>query len=287
MRLTVCVALSLALMMMDHRHAHLDSLRQALSVLAYPLQFVVNLPVEAGEWLSESVTTHQTLVEENASLRAQNMLLNTRLQKLSALEMENMRLRELLDSSFKVADKVLVAELMAVDLEPFSREVVLNKGTLDSVYVGQPLLDANGVVGQIAEAGPLTSKAILITDPSHAIPVLVNRNGLRTVAVGTGATNELDLQFIPNNADIKVGDLLVTSGLGERFPPGYPVATVTRVAPDPSRPFAEVEAKPSAHLDSGREVLLVWPANRKLTEQAPADGAKSSAPPATDTGTAP
>ena len=278
------MAVSLALMMMDHRHAHLDSLRKGLSVLAYPVQFAVNLPVEAGEWLSETVISHQTLVEENASLRAQNMLLNSRLQKLSALETENMRLRELLDSSFKVADRVLVAELLAVDLEPFSRQVVINKGTLNSVYVGQPLLDANGVVGQIAEAGPLTSHAILITDPSHAIPVLVNRNGLRTIAVGTGAGNELELQYIPNNADIKVGDLLVTSGLGERFPPGYPVGTVTRVAPDPSRPFAHVEAKPSAHLDSGREVLLVWPAKKALVDapsdalKAPAHAAKPKAP---------
>lgn len=260
--------------MADHRHAHLDTLRQGLSVLAYPLQFAVNLPVEAAEWLSETVISHQSLVEENASLHAQNTLLNLRLQKLSALQTENMRLRELLDSSFKVADRVVVAELLAVDLEPFSRQVVINKGTMNSVYVGQPLLDANGVVGQVAEAGPLNSHVILITDPSHAIPVLVNRNGLRTVAVGTGASNELELQYIPNNADIKVGDLLVTSGLGERFPPGYPVGTVTRVARDPSRPFALVEAKPSAHLDSGREVLLVWPAKKALVE-APSEAVKA------------
>jgi len=266
----VCVAASLALMVMDHRNSHLEDLRQGLSVIAYPLQFAVNLPVEAGQWLSETLTSRQELLEENASLKAQNMLLNTRLQKLSALETENMRLRELLDSSFKVGERVLVAELLAVDLEPFSRQVVINKGTLDSVYVGQPLLDAHGVVGQVVRVSPFSSHAILITDPSHAIPVMVNRNGLRTVAVGTGATNQLDLLYIPNNADIKVGDLLVSSGLGERFPPGYPVGTVTKVEPDPSRPFARVEAKPAAHLERGREVLLVWPAKRDITAKAPA-----------------
>jgi rod shape-determining protein MreC len=262
-------------MIMDHQQSHLQTLRQGLSVITYPLQLVVNLPAATGEWLSETLSTRQQLLEENASLRAQNLLLNTRLQKLSAMEAENMRLRELLDSSFKVGERVLVAELMAVDLEPFSRQVVINKGTTDSIYIGQPLLDAEGIVGQVIQANTFSSHAILITDPSHAIPIMVNRNGLRSVAVGTGATNQLELLYIPNNADIKEGDLLVSSGLGGRFPPRYPVGTVISVTPDPSRPFAKVRAKPSARLEHGREVLLVWPATRNLAEGSAAETEQS------------
>lgn len=246
-------------MVSDHRHAQLDRVREALSVVAYPLQLAVSFPAQVGRWLSETLSSRQALLAENTNLQAQNLLLNLRLQKLAALERENMRLRELLDSSFKVGDRVLVAEVMAVDLAPFSREVTINKGGLDGVYVGQPLLNADGVMGQVVQVNPFSSNAMLITDPSHAIPVLINRSGLRSVAEGTG--NALDLLYIPNNADVRVGDLLVSSGLGERFPPGYPVGVVTRVVPDPSRPFAQVQARPSAHLDSGREVLLVWSNN--------------------------
>ncbi|MDV3237285.1 MAG: rod shape-determining protein MreC [Gammaproteobacteria bacterium] len=254
----VFVLASVVLMTVDHRQHHLDSLRAGLSVVVYPIQFLIDLPVQTGEWVRESFATRRQLQEDNARLQAQHLLLQARLQKFEALEAENLRLRELLDSSFKVGDRVLIAELMAVDLDPYRHQVVLNKGSRQDVFVGQPLVDAYGVMGQTLHVTPFTSTAMLITDPAHAVPVQVNRNGLRSIAVGTGALQELSLPHIPNSADIQVGDLLVTSGLGGRFPPGYPVAVVTTVTIDPGHAFAEVSARPLSHLDRSREVLLVW-----------------------------
>jgi len=245
-------------MTLDHRQHHLESLRSGLSVVLYPLQVIVNLPRTAGAWLDESFSSREQLQQENASLHTQNLLLRGRLQKFAALEAENMRLRELLDSSFKVSNKVLIAELLSVDLEPFSKRIVINKGSNDGIYEGQPLLDADGVFGQIIHVGPISSVAMLITDPNHAIPVENNRNGLHAIAVGTGTQDMLNLPNIPLNADVKVGDLLVTSGLGGRFPRGYPVAVVTLVETGQSGQFARITAKPVAHLARSREVLLVW-----------------------------
>jgi len=245
-------------MTLDHRQHHLESLRSGLSVVLYPLQVIVNLPRSAGAWLDESFSSREQLQQENASLHTQNLLLRGRLQKFAALEAENMRLRDLLDSSFKVSNKVLIAELLSVDLEPFSKRIVINKGSNDGIYEGQPLLDADGVFGQIIHVGPISSVAMLITDPNHAIPVENNRNGLHAIAVGTGAQDMLNLPNIPLNADIKIGDLLVTSGLGGRFPRGYPVGVVTLVETGQSGQFARVTAKPVAHLARSREVLLVW-----------------------------
>lgn len=245
-------------MTVDHRFHHLDNIRAALSVVVYPLQYMVNIPAEVGDWASETFVTRDTLQEENRSLHTHNLLLKEELQKMAALETENMRLRELLQSSKKVSERVLIAELLAVDLDPFSQLIVLNKGSRAHVYVGQPLIDADGIMGQVIQVGPITSTAMLITDPSHAIPVLVNRNGLRAIAVGNGAAGTLEVPHLPNNADIKVGDLLVTSGLGGVFPPGFPVGHVVSVDIDPSLPFAHIVAEPSAHLQRSREVLLVW-----------------------------
>ncbi len=249
------------MMVMDHRQNHMDSIRSVLSVVVYPIQYLVNLPRESGDWLSENLISRQALQEENASLRAQELLLKFRLQKLEALKAENDRLRQLLDSSSKVKERVVIAELLSVDMAPFSRRVILNKGSLDGVEVGQPILDADGILGQIITVTPLTSTAMLITDPSHAVPVAVNRNGLRAIAVGSGKPNRLDLSHIPNNADIREGDLLVTSGLGGRFPSGYPVAVVNEIQRSPDRPFAVIHAAPIGNLESSREVLIAWTAN--------------------------
>lgn len=252
--------LSITLMTVDHRHHHLDSLRDGLSVLVYPLQLLVDLPGSMREWFSESLASRRALQEENASLRTQHLVLSTQLQKLEALEVENMRLRALLDSSFQVGKRpMLIAALLSVDMDPYRHQIEINKGSLDHLFEGQPLLDSQGVMGQLVHVGPFTSTAMLITDPGHAIPVQVNRNGLRTIALGTGAIDRLELPHIHNNADIRVGDLLVTSGLGGRFPPGYPVAEVTEVDQDPGRAFSHVTARPRAQLDRSREVLLVWP----------------------------
>lgn len=246
-------------MNVDHRESHLESVRSVLSTLVYPIQYVVNLPVKTGRWISESFVTHKILLEENQRLRQERLLLNSRLQRFSVLQEENRRLRELLESSMKLSEKVLVAELVSVELEPFSRQIVLNKGQNDGVYDGQPVVDSGGIMGQIIHVGPFSSTALLITDPNHALPVQVNRNGVRAIAVGTGQDDRLLLEHLPTNSDIKEGDLVVSSGLGRRFPRGYPVGTVTEVNLEPGEPFANIVVRPSASMNKSMEVLLVWP----------------------------
>lgn len=252
---------AIILMAVDHRQHHLEQVRGALSVLVYPLQYAVNMPVDLGAWVKETLQTRADLQEQIAAQRAELQTLRAQAQKYAALEAETIRLRELLDSSFRLGDQVLVAELLSVDLDPYRHQVLIDKGTQSGVYTGQPVVDAQGVTGQVIHAGPLSSTVMLLTDPAHAIPVQVNRNGLRAIASGTGSPERLNLPFLPNNADIKPGDLLISSGLGGRFPRGYPVAKVTVVTQNPGAPFATVEARPTAQVDRSREVLLVWPAN--------------------------
>lgn len=246
-------------MTLDHRSQHLEFIRSGLSVVIYPLQYLVNLPVSGGSWVNEHLTARSRLLEQINNLSIQRLLLKTQLQKMSAIEAENIRLRELLQSSKRVGEKVLVAEILAVDLDPFTRQVVINKGAYFNVYDGQPILDADGVMGQIIHVGPISSTAMLITDLNHAIPVEVNRNGLRAIAIGTGARGQLDIPNIPKHADIVEGDLLITTGLGGRFPPGYPVGRIIKNDNNSSQSYAVVVAEPSAKLDRTRQVLLVWP----------------------------
>ena len=266
MRLLVLVSLSVVLMVMDHKYKSLESVRDALSLLVYPIQLSVELPGSITDWFNESLASRRRLQEEVDSLRTQQFVQQAQMQKFAALQAENIRLRELLDSSFEVGEKVLIAELMSVNLDPYKHQVVINKGELHDIYPGQPLVDAEGVMGQIVHAGPYSSTAMLITDTSHAIPIQVNRNGLRSIALGSGTINRLELPYIPNSADIQPGDLLITSGLGGRFPPGYPVATVTAVQHDPGNAFAAVIATPLAHLNRSREVLLIWPSQTTVIE---------------------
>ena len=244
-------------MSVDHRASHLESMRSLLSTVLYPLQLAIHVPIRAGEWLSEQISTRHTILAENTRLREERLRVRTRLEKLEALEAENQRLRNLLGSSQKVDERVLVAELISVDMDPFSRRIVVNKGAWDGVSPGQALIGSNGVMGQIIHAGPFTSNALLITDPSHALPVQIRRNGLRAVALGTGPLNLLKLSHVPNSADVQVNDRIVTSGLGNRFLSGYPVGKVVEIKRDPGRPFAEVYVEPSAMLERTREVLLV------------------------------
>jgi rod shape-determining protein MreC len=259
MRAGLFVLASILLMTVDHRDQHLESIRAGVSIALYPLQYLVGMPAVAGNWATEALTTRTHLVRENSRLRTEHLLLEARLQKYAALESENIRLRDLLQSSQNIAERVLIAELLAVDLDPFKRQVLLNKGTESGVFEGHPLIDAKGVMGQVMHVTAFSSTAILLTDPSHALPVQVNRNGLRAIALGTGEPDLLELPHIPNSADVQVGDLLVTSGLGQRFPRGYPVATVTVVEKDATLPYARVQARPTADLERIREALLVWP----------------------------
>jgi rod shape-determining protein MreC len=252
------IVISLTLMMVDHRWNHLERVRSALSVVTYPLQYVVSLPFRTSDWLSERSSTREELFSDRDRLRKENLELHARLQKFKALEAENVRLRGLLDSSFSIGDRVLIAELIAVDLDLFRQQVLINKGSRSGIYIGQPVLDANAVMGQVTHVTPNTATVLLITDAQHALPIQVNRNGLRTIAFGTGIIDRLELPQLPNNAEIEVGDLLVTSGFGGLFPAGYPVARVTEVRHEPGRPFATIFATPTAHLERTNEVLLVW-----------------------------
>lgn len=249
------------MMVLDHKQQYLDGLRSALSILVFPIQYAANLPVSSGNWMGDNLISRETLLKQVENLGSQNTFLQAQMQKYVSLELENMRLRQLLDASERISERILATELYAVDLDPFNHKVLLDKGKRHHVYRNQPLLDSNGVYGQITRVTPLTSTAMLITDPSHAIPVQVARNGLRAIAAGNGSMSSLDLLHIPNNGDIKAGDLLVSSGLGGIFPAGYPVAVVESVQPDPSQPYAAVTATPKAALDRSRLVLLVWNQN--------------------------
>lgn len=250
----------MGLMMIDHRFAYLNPIRSVLSLMVYPMQYLVDLPMQSGTWLSENLASRRQLLEENQKLHTQQLLFKTRLQKLSSLEQENIRLRELLTSASRFKkERVSIAELLSVDLDPYKQQVVINKGAVDGVYVGQPLLEANGIMGQITHVTAVSSIALLISDPSHALPVQLNHNGIRSLIVGTGKADTLSLRHIPASADISVGDVLSTSGLGGRFPPDYPVAKITSIKRPAGEPFALVTAKPLARLDRSREVLLVWP----------------------------
>lgn len=245
-------------MVLDHRESHLARVRQGLSVVVYPIRALVNLPFDVYKSAAESLANRRALLAENAQLKRDKLNAEFRLQRLDSLERENARLRELLDSTAPLGHRVLVAEILAVDLDPYRQRFTLNRGLADGVYVGQALLDAGGVVGQIVHVGPLTAEAVLITDADHAVPVTVNRNGLRTIAVGTGDSGRLRLPYLTNAADVKVDDLLVSSGLGGVFPSGYPVGRVVEVKARPGQSFAEVIAEPVSKLDRDQEVLLVW-----------------------------
>ncbi len=257
-RVVSLIALSILLMYLDHREDHLRAVRKAIGVAVYPVQLVVDAPLRFWEWLGEVATSRSELELEVNRLEAERLLTNARLQRLTALEAENARLRALLEARERVRDEIRVAEILAVDANPYEHNLVIGIGGNDGVYDGQAIVDANGVVGQVIETGLMTAKAILISDTDHALPVVVNRNGLRTIAVGTGEIDRLDLPFLTNNADIRVGDLLVTSGLGGTFPAGYPVAVVESVTRIPQEPFAVVSATPSATLDQVREIMLIW-----------------------------
>ncbi|MEM6512099.1 MAG: rod shape-determining protein MreC [Pseudomonadota bacterium] len=257
-RTVALLVLSLILMVYDHRTQQLDAVRSAIGVVVYPLQVVVDTPARVWGWMVDSTTSRNDLELENARLRVQQRLTRAELQQLLALEAENARLRDLLEARDRISGDVRVAGIVSVDANPFRHNIVIDVGTRDRVYEGQSLIDAKGVLGQVLKTGLNTSQAILISDPDHALPVEVNRNGLRTIAFGTGQFDVLDLPFLPNNADIQPGDLLVTSGLGGAFPPGYPVARIATVNRIPQQQFAEVTAVPEASLNQVREVMLIY-----------------------------
>ncbi len=244
----------------DQRFDALHSVRSALEVVVTPVYRVAEAPVRAVEWGKEHMVSRSEMLEDNQRLRQENLILQGRSQQMSSLQAENVRLRALLNSSAMLRDDVQVAELVGVSPDPERHQLVINKGSDDGVFLGQPLLDADGLLGQIVEVSPRLSRVLLITDATHSIPVQINRNGVRAIAEGTGSLSQLEIHHVSATTDISEGDLLVTSGLGGRFPAGYPVAVVSDVRRDPGKPFAIISATPSAALDRSRHVLLVFTA---------------------------
>lgn len=232
--------------------------RSTLDYAVYPLQWMANLPTLAGNMLGESLSTHSELIEANHKLHRENLLLLGRLQKFQAILRENVHLRQLLNASQHIHGKVKIAKLVSIDLDPYSQRELINQGSQEGVYPGQPVIDSTGLMGQVIQVGPFNAQVLLIADPSSAVPVIDIRSGLRLLAIGTGEPDVLDVRSAPVNADIHVGDLLSTSGLGERFPPHYPVCRIIQVNREPGDPFAKVLCQPTAKLNHNLEVLLLW-----------------------------
>ncbi len=259
LRLTLLCIFSIGLMALDNQNQHLSGVRRILSASIYPIRVLIDAPSSFGHWIGDTLATRNALIDENDELGRKILIQNARLQRMAALQAENARLRALLDSTARVGDRVLIAEIMSVDMNPFRHMIVVNRGSIDGVQVGQALIDAQGIIGQVIRDQIFSAEAILITDVDHALPVEVLRNRLRTIAVGTGDLERLSLPFLPRNADVVSGDLLVTSGLGGTFPPGYPVGVVGEVISEVGEPFLKISAEPAAALNRVREVLLIWP----------------------------
>ncbi|WP_420826746.1 rod shape-determining protein MreC [Azomonas macrocytogenes] len=260
--------LSVALMAVDARLDTLQPIRDRLGMLVTPFYGIAGLPERLWSGVTQQFSSRSELLAENEKLKAETLLMQRRLQRLAALTEQNVRLRELLNSAALVDDRVLVAELIGVDPNPYTHRLLIDKGERDGVFLGQPVLDARGLMGQVVEVLPYTARVLLLTDSTHSIPVQVNRNGLRAIASGTGNPERLELRYVADTADIKAGDLLVSSGLGQRFPAGYPVATVDEVIRDSGQPFAIVRAIPTAALNRSRYLLLVFSDRRTPEERA-------------------
>jgi rod shape-determining protein MreC len=278
--------LSVALMYFDQRSPLIDRARGWLTTIAFPIQRGVDLPFRAWNWLGESFADRNRLRAENLELTGRLRLANLQLQRFAVLEEENRRLRDMRENSAGITERVLVASILNVDLDPFRHRVLLDKGAADGVFRGQAILDAEGIFGQVARVNAHTSEAILISDAEHAIPVQSNRSGVRTIAVGTGDPAKLSLPFVTTEADLKIGDLLLSTGMGGVFPRGYPVAQITKLERAATAMFALVEARPTANLDRDREVLLVW-FHEPVPEEPPADSSPSGAAPSGASATQP
>lgn len=270
-RLTLAILLSVLLLLTNDK---LEPARKSVSSLLSPLQFVANIPGAMLDWSAESFATRDMLAKQNQALLNQQLLMSERLQRFEHLRQENDRLRALLGSPVHMDAKKVVAEVMEVASDPYRHYVVLNHGERNGVFVGQPVVDAQGVVGQVVEVSALTSRVLLLSDPAHAIPVRVTRNDVRMIANGTGVLDELELRHVAKSTDIRVGDLLVSSGLGNRFPEGYPVARVMNVVKDDGQNYATVSAQPLAALDRIRYLLLLWPEVQEEAREAEINSAE-------------
>lgn len=250
---------SIALMCLDFHYRYLDSVRSGFSLIVSPLQYAVDYPVRVVGWVQSLVGAKKGLIDENMKLRYQQTILQAELQKLLVIQKENSQLKELLLTSSKADMRVMAAQILAVDTSTARQIVVLNKGKREGAYSGQPVLDAKGVMGQVIDVGPMTSTVLLISDSKSAVPVRNNRTGERAILVGTNSIDQLSLINLPKTSSIHPGDVLVTSGLGRRYPEGYPVGRVEEVNSIPGEDFVKVMVSPVALLNRNRLVLLIWP----------------------------
>jgi rod shape-determining protein MreC len=261
----ICSAL---LIFFDHKMTSFERVRGYLQSLVSPLQYLATAPKQLLDWSVDNMVTKKQLVDDNKTLKMNELVYKERAIQLRIVQQENERLRTLLHSPVRVDVKTMLAEILSVDGDPYSQQVVINRGANDDVHEGQAIVDDQGVVGQILHAGTITSRVLLITDVSHAVPVRIERNGTRLVANGTGNINRMSINHVSNSTDIKPGDLLVTSGLGGKYPEGYPVARVTIVKKDESRPFAYVQSEPIAQINRLRYLLLLWPQDNNILSSA-------------------
>lgn len=249
--------LSLALLQLDQRSDWLTPLRFALSYITGSIHMVAHVPSDLSDWAGEQWQSHDTLLDANRTLRQQNLILQQKAQQLAVLRAENVRLRDLLNSSARVTASVSVAEIVGISPDPDRQELVINRGSHDGVHQGQVVLDAYGVMGQVVSVGPFSAHVLLITDASHAMSVQDNRTGLHSILTGSGQPGLMQLLYVPTSADVQAGDLLVSTGLEGRFPRGYPVATVTKVERSTGSSFLLISTRPEAHIQRASHVLLV------------------------------
>ncbi len=256
-RLIFFSLLSVALIFLDQRSHALDGARELLGNLSYPLLRVADAPSSLTRNLREFWQSHEQLSQDNRRLRDENHVLHAQLLQLRSLRAENQKLRELLKSSQRIANRFIASRLLAVTMTPGLHRIIIDKGAHDGVEPDMPILDDHGVMGHISRVYAYHAEAILISDANHAIPVSVQRSGIRSIAAGLGRTDQLKLLYLPVNADIRVGDEVVTSGLGGKFPPDYPVGVIREIARSPDSPFADIRVEPYARLDTSKEILIV------------------------------
>ncbi|HIE5513536.1 TPA: rod shape-determining protein MreC [Stenotrophomonas maltophilia] len=257
LRLLAYLALAITLIVLDDQAGWLAQLRGQANSLVQPVWALAGLPGKLGNQVKDSAASHGQLVNENRELRNQLLLANARLTRLQTAALDNAQLRELLNVAERSGLDVQLAPILDIDLDPVKQRLVLDAGSREGVHVGQAVIDAGGLMGQVISVTGGTSTVLLLTDPDHAVPVTVARNGVRLIVYGRG--DKLELRDIPLSAGVEVGDEIVTSGLGGRFPAGFPVGTITGLRPDDTHAFLVGELKPAAQLDRGRDVLLLRP----------------------------
>ncbi|CUB03236.1 rod shape-determining protein MreC [Marinomonas fungiae] len=251
------VLLSAAMIVGDLQYKVFSPIRPYLSWLVTPIQVVVGAPQKMISWAEMHLDSREDLVYQNQSLSQELLMLRRQLQLFESLKAENVRLRELLDASQRVDEKVVMGEVIGFDQNAYSHKILIDKGFSSGAYVGQPVLDATGVLGQVVETSAYTSRVLLIADASHFVPVQLARTGFRSILRGTGDMKRMELMSVPHTADIKKGDILTTSGLANRFPVGYPVGVVRKVTHESGKPYADVEVVPLAQLGRSRHVMLI------------------------------